>query len=218
MKTIICSDCHGRPDLLTNVIRHSGYVDGQDRLIFAGDLVDIGYDPINCLDILERHNAELLWGNHDLARYLGHPIWPQSSYDPDIYESLYNSRYDFQVATIVGDDILVTHAGLGERFYNSYFKPRDDIEYVCEVLNTMSLRDFWNDYSPVWYRSNNYDRLVNHFRQICGHTPPTSANGLRDISVDPYTQTSFDSKDRFRYALVRNNVISIIDSNYDQKL
>ena len=218
MKTIICSDVHGRPELLENVIKHSGYVKGQDRLIFAGDLVDIGHDPISCLEVLERHNTELLWGNHDLARYMGNPIWPQSSYDPEVYDAIYRNSHDFQIATIVGEDILVTHAGLGERFYNIYFKPYDDIEYVCDVLNAMSLRDFWNDYSPIWYRPNNYDRLVTYFEQICGHTPPTPENGLMAIGVDPYTRTGFESKDRFRYALVENSTISIIDSNYDQKL
>ena len=213
MRSIICSDCHGRPELIENVIKHSGYDEDQDRLVFAGDFVDIGPDPIRCLEILKKHNAELLWGNHDLARYMGHAIWPQSSYDPEIYEAIYNIRHDFQIATIVGDNILVTHAGLGERCYNSYFKPDDDIEYIFDVLNALSLREFWNDYSPVWYRPNGYDRLVTSFRQICGHTPPTHDNGLMGISVDPYVRHNFGSKDRFRYAVIQDNVISIVDSN-----
>ena len=217
MKTIVCSDCHGRPELITNVIEHSGYQEGQDRLIFAGDFLDIGFQPLECLDVLLNANAELLWGNHDLAAYLRHPISPQSDYDSDVYERLCQEASRFDVSTIIEPDILVTHAGMGKRFYNTYFDKNTSVEYINTFLNTMVFEDLWNDYSPIWYRHNRYDMPVMAIRQIFGHTPPIhfAGSGLMgyDIhSVDPWCQNGFECPDRFRYAVVEDGEITIMDS------
>ena len=222
MKTIVCSDCHGRPELVSNVIEHSGYRKGRDRLIFAGDFLDIGFYPIKCLEVLLDANAELLWGNHDLAAYLRHPISPQSEYDSDVYERLCQEASRFDVSTIIEPDILVTHAGMGKRFYNTYFNKNDSLEYINAYINSMLPGEqlnnyFWNDYSPIWYRPNYYDNPVKSFRQIFGHTPPIwfVKSGLvgHDIhSVDPWCQNGFECPDRFRYAVVEDGEITIKDS------
>ena len=54
MKTVILSDCHGQPHLITNVLKHSG---SWDRLIFAGDILDIGPNALECFNILQNNNA-----------------------------------------------------------------------------------------------------------------------------------------------------------------
>ena len=74
-KTVVIADCHGRTDLITNAINDCP---DYDRLIFAGDFVDIGPEPEQCLELLLDLNARILWGNHDLAVLFGERIHPSS--------------------------------------------------------------------------------------------------------------------------------------------
>lgn len=210
MKTIVISDCHGRPELINNAIEHSGYQENQDKLVFAGDFLDIGPDPLGCLDILEELDSELLWGNHDLARYLRHPIWPQSTYDdPKIHERLCEVATKFKVATC-HDGFLVTHAGLSE-CYDFEGAP---INKISDYLNKIKLKEFWVEYSPIWYRPNHYIKPYSGIKQVVGHTPPTSVPAFQDfVSVDPWCPGNFDDPKRFRYAVIKDQKVNIVDSN-----
>jgi hypothetical protein len=42
MRTIVFSDVHGEPDVIRGVVAHSGYVAGDDRLIFADGARRVG--------------------------------------------------------------------------------------------------------------------------------------------------------------------------------
>jgi hypothetical protein len=213
MKTIIFSDCHGRPDLITNVLDH---VNDWDRAIFAGDILDVGDHPIDCFNILKENSIELLWGNHDLAVLLNQRVWPQNPYDNEARNIIMDHQKDFRVATNV-NNILVTHAGLTDYFYNNYFdKEISDVREIANCLNGLPLSDFWQDASPLWYRPGNYYKPMS-IRQIVGHTPPgwIERSGIElnnFVSVDPYSQEGF-GPDRYRYALIENGEISIFDSN-----
>ena len=77
MRTIVLSDCHGHPQLVTAALEDAGFVNGRDRLVFAGDFLDRGPLPAACLEVLEEAGAEMLLGNHDAAILLGQQIWPQ---------------------------------------------------------------------------------------------------------------------------------------------
>jgi len=206
MRSIICSDCHGRPELIQNVVDDSGYDRKTDRLIFAGDLFDIGPDPLACMQLLLRLNAEILWGNHDVAAYFDLRISPQSRYDSSTYEQLHKISSSIQSAAIVDDDILVTHAGVGERFYSQFFVLDSDAEIIRDCINAMPLNMLWNDYSPLWYRPNEYDKLISFVRQVFGHTPKL------EYSVDPWTPHDYDSPSRYRYIVVENGEIRVCDS------
>jgi len=123
---------------------------------------------------------------------------------------------DFRVATNV-NNILVTHAGLTDYFYNNYFdKEISDVREIANCLNGLPLSDFWQDASPLWYRPG-CDYKPMSIRQIVGHTPPgwIERSGIElnnFVSVDPYSQEGF-GPDRYRYALIENGEISIFDSN-----
>jgi len=49
MRTIIFSDVHGEPASIRGVLAHSEYRSDKDRLVFAGDAIDIGTDSWGCL-------------------------------------------------------------------------------------------------------------------------------------------------------------------------
>lgn len=209
MRSIICADCHGRPELISNVIDHSEYRMGEDRLIFAGDFLDIGPDPIACMNLLCQHGAEILWGNHDVAAYFGLRISPQNRYEDAVYEKLNEIAAGMRVSTIVDGNILVTHAGVGEKFLAEHFNSDDDIELICSSMNALPLNVLWDDYTPLWYRPNKYDQLVDTFQQVFGHTP---AHDLPfGCSVDPWTPNGFDSPNRYRYVVVEDGKIVLHD-------
>jgi predicted phosphodiesterase len=52
-RTIVLSDAHGYPELIRNALAHSGFVAGVDRLVYAGDFVDRGDRPQECLDLID---------------------------------------------------------------------------------------------------------------------------------------------------------------------
>jgi calcineurin-like phosphoesterase family protein len=84
-RTIILSDCHGRPDLITNVLDHAK---DWDRAVFLGDILDIGNHPLECIDILLENDINLIWGNHDLAPIINKHIHPVSNYDTEVYNRI----------------------------------------------------------------------------------------------------------------------------------
>lgn len=228
MRTIVLSDCHGTPDLITNCLEHADYQKGYDRLVFAGDVLDIGFHPMKCIEILLDNNAELLWGNHDLAPIIGKSISYQNPYDVDVYKKMDSLIREFRVATSVGD-ILITHAGLSHRFYylesELYlldFYGDNTASIMAKHLNDIDLifnfELLWQNDSPLWYRPNSANPPLGGLRQICGHTPPSwiEKSGFTSdnfFSVDPYVYKK-DGQDnnRFRYAVIEDNIISIIDS------
>jgi len=213
MRVIILSDCHGSPHLIQNVLDHSEYEKTKDKLIFAGDLVDINYQPVECLDLLLDNNALLLWGNHDVAYILNKSIWPQNQFNYDFCDKLHEIKNQIKVA-IHCKKILITHAGLSESFY----KNLDRSEDIIEQINSIPLEKLWNDNSPLWYRPVKDNPPEKSLNQVVGHTPPgwLSQTGLQldnYISVDPYSTIGFD-KTRYRYAIIEENgSIRLMDSN-----
>lgn len=214
MKTIVFSDCHGNLDLITNVLNHAK---SWDRAIFAGDILDIGFSPLECIDLLLDNNIELLWGNHDLAPVLNRRIHPTSNYDLDVYERLESLRNIFRVATWQ-DDILITHAGLSQAFYNEFCSSTIVVaSQLATQLNKLHLESMWEKNGPVWYRPSKQYRPLPEIVQVVGHTPPswlayTGIDYPNYHTVDPYCKIGF-GKDRYRYAIIENNVITVIDSN-----
>jgi predicted phosphodiesterase len=213
MRCIVISDCHGSPHLITNALRHSSYNPKSDRLIFAGDIVDIGFDAGKCIDILLKNNAELLWGNHDLAIILNKQISPQNKFDSEIRNRIIKISNLFKVAAM-HDEVLITHAGLSQTFYDYYYRGGDIVKWLN---NNISLKkELWQGDSPLWYRpvtSNKPEAMP----QVAGHTPPgwieRSGFKLNDFyTVDPYCRENF-GPDRYRYAIIQDNKVQVIDSN-----
>jgi hypothetical protein len=204
---------------------------GRDHLIFAGDILDLGFHPLECMEVLLNENAELLWGNHDLAIILNKPISPISDYDVPVYDMLRSISHKFKVAACCGD-ILITHAGLSEKFHNACsdllclnFFNGDNYNLpalLAAKLNSMDLEDLWTPTGPLWYRPS-LSNIPLGVRQIVGHTPPEWIPNFSDFytvdphnefySVDPYCKGDSFGQGRYRYALIENNNITIIDSN-----
>jgi predicted phosphodiesterase len=205
MRCIVLSDVHGQPHLIKNVLKHSDYKIGQDRLVFAGDLLDIGTDPDTCLKLLIEANAEMLWGNHDAAIVLRKYISPQDPYSFSLYEKLRQAT-NFKVAA-VHDNVLITHAGVS----SNYFKEDHDVNIIAKALNSTPLIDLWSNDNILWYRPDDIPPKSN-IVQVVGHTPPEYCRPYENFyMVDPYCKISFN-KDRYRYAVIENNNVSIYDS------
>ena len=208
IRCIILADCHGSPHLITNVLKHSGYNKSTDRLVFAGDLVDIGYSALECIDILHENNVELLMGNHDAAIVLNKQIWPQNMINYEEQEKIIEIQSEFKMAA-VHDDVLITHAGLSDR----YFKDQNNVEEITKSLNETKLIDLWSGDNILWFRPGEGINPHPGIVQVVGHTPPVWCRPIKDFyMVDPYCKVGFDSN-RYRYAVIENGIVEIFDSN-----
>jgi len=89
-----------------------------------------------------------------------------------------------------------------------------------DYLNSIPLNKLWQPDSPIWYRPTKDNPPIGFFRQIVGHTPPgwLDRTGLcldNYISVDPYSTIRFD-KTRYRYSVVEDGKIELMDSNKEE--
>jgi hypothetical protein len=230
-RTIVISDAHGQPLYIQQALEEADYVKGVDRLIYAGDYIDIGPSPELCFDLLRKNDAEILWGNHELAILLGYQIHPQDSISWRFREFFAAMVYEWKVATVV-DDILVAHAGYGE-FYRPLLNKcggrLEDVvarenEDFTHILNSEMVKlQFWDtQLSPLWYRPYPYAPLAG-ITQVVGHTPPFGIpKQVHDmctyLTVDPYMppeewwgDTDYP-KGRWRYAVIEDGDVTIHDS------
>jgi bis(5'-nucleosyl)-tetraphosphatase (symmetrical) len=65
MRTIVIGDVHGCIDELHELLAKLAPRAGEDRLIFAGDLVDRGPEPRACVRLVRELGAEAVLGNHE---------------------------------------------------------------------------------------------------------------------------------------------------------
>ena len=213
-RAIVISDCHGQPHLITNALDHANYKIGKDRLIFAGDIIHIGYEALECMDILLENRAELLWGNHELAIILQKPIHPQNPLGRATYLGISAIKDLFKVATI-HDNVLITHAGLSKTFAIRYCDSFDDLD---KQLNKLTLIALWDQDSPVWYRPTKNNAPIDGIIQVCGHSSPSLLNLFKRqypnfYTVDPYAKNNFQPS-HYRYAVIEYGEIIVEDSNY----
>lgn len=211
-RCIVIADAHGQPWLIQNALDHAKYDPDRDRLVFAGDLVDIGFDALDCIRLLKENHAELLCGNHDLAIVLGKRIWPQNSFDHETESAIIAMKDEFKIATM-SYGFLITHAGLAKSF--KLPEPYSIPGSYSDDLNHMLYDELWTNNSPLWYRPTP-DNLPRDIPQIVGHTPPEwikkSVGKLPNfMSVDPYCSKSFDKK-RYRYVAIENSKATLFDS------
>ena len=212
MKHIFFSDCHAQPHLIENVLSHAN-PDTSDHLVFAGDILDVGFKEHECLDILLDERFELLYGNHDLAVILGQRIFPQNCYNDDVRERIIKNQNRFKIIAVC-DGVLVSHAGVSSSFITSNNIREVTTDNLLK-MNYWHLREMWFDDSPLWYRPTKYNLPID-IEQVVGHTPPEwierQGTFPKYHSVDPYTSVNFNET-RFRYAVIENGRIEIRDSN-----
>jgi len=64
-RTIVVGDVHGCLEELDELLRTVAHARGRDRLVFLGDLVDRGPDPVGVVRRARELDAECVLGNHE---------------------------------------------------------------------------------------------------------------------------------------------------------
>jgi len=237
--TLVVSDVHGYPELLERALRNSGFREGIDRLIFAGDFLDRGSLARECLRRLDDLGAEMLIGNHDQAIALGYWIGEQQeankAFREPLLERLRRRRIDL-VTSI--DGVLISHAGLTRVFAADFhalgrdparLAARMNDEYHAAVERQLEhgrelpeprILDEW---SPQRLRVDDADvgpgRLLVGVEQIAGHTTPTvfrrwttamfRAAGLHAIDPGTYGLGPGDHPRHYRYAVIQGGAVRV---------
>ncbi|MDI1447877.1 metallophosphoesterase [Polyangium sp. 6x1] len=120
-RTVVVGDLHGCRDELEDLLGHVGFGAG-DRLISVGDLVVRGPDPAGTIDLLRKHHARVVRGNHEdrLLRYRQAPpnAVPQlGSLQREVVRALRRRHWDFLASLPLWIDLpehglRVVHAGV----------------------------------------------------------------------------------------------------------
>lgn len=138
-RTIVISDVHGCVGELQDLLSKVAYVP-EDRLVFVGDLVDKGPNPLGALRLAQGLGAEMVLGNHE-DRYLqyhyhllhkkGQLPWGKTGnlwadkptmkpehlaffdqLDPFDFEFLEECPHFMSLGVFDGEDVAVVHGGL----------------------------------------------------------------------------------------------------------
>lgn len=64
-RCVIVGDVHGCLDEFRALLNLVSFVQGRDRLVQVGDLMDRGPDPVGCVRFARKLGAEVLMGNHE---------------------------------------------------------------------------------------------------------------------------------------------------------
>jgi len=107
------------------------------------------------------------------------------------------------------DDVLFLHGGLTHAFVK-YYAPDieyDDINAVVEEINSLGMREMWDDASPLWFRSQFYPEKMYkeaELLQVVGHTPVMQIDRLGNVlSCDLFsTYTTGDPIGTEEYLLI----------------
>jgi len=237
MSTLVLSDAHGYPELICNALQASGCGTGfgPERIVFAGDVVDRGDRPRECLKLLEGAGAEMLWGNHDVAVLLDRFVYPCSG-ESRGFRDEFTERYRsgaWRLATCV-EGVLITHAGISADYAPLWEECGRDPERMATRLNsefravvdyllTSGRKDLHppvlGNFGPLWFRPPNESRelLLQGAVQVVGHTPCRLPGVVAEVQqagyylVDPDVLGGLppDERDRYRYALIEDGEVSV---------
>jgi hypothetical protein len=164
-RVIGLSDVHGYPHLVNNVIKHSEFEKGKDRLIVVGDWADRGPKSIECFNILDELGAEFIIGNHEAAHLFGTRISPYDySIDRDKefmktqYIKLMNGGYK---VAIYANGFVFSHAGISIPLYNRITSRNDmlssAVSFVDYLNSTLEGVIEWDEEKQEFYM---YDPLT----------------------------------------------------------
>lgn len=235
MRTIVFSDVHGEPDVIEAVLAHSRFDAVADRLVFAGDAIEIGRNSTRCLELLDELGVEFLVGNHEWGAYTGVPN-ERTPLDPELVARVTRaiSSGKWRVATAVGH-VLITHAGVGQRLFATLgLSPESGPTRVARALNEQFRRaveegpratePVVRQTGPMWWRPNSRDEIAGHFAQIFGHTPLESLADLdlassqwrqHIVLIDPYVrawrESGYGSPVPLRYAVIEGESIRLVE-------
>ncbi|MCX6374351.1 MAG: metallophosphoesterase [Actinobacteria bacterium] len=237
--TLVVSDVHGYPELLENALRGSGFREGIDRLVFAGDFLDRGSLARECLQRLDELGAEALIGNHDQAIALGYWIGEQQEANKVFREPLLERLRTRRLNLVTSvDGVLISHAGLTRVFAADFRELGRDPARLAARLNRehhaavgrqlahgreLPEPRILDEWSPQRLRVDDADvgpgRLLDGVEQIAGHTTSTvfrrwttamfRAAGLHAIDPGTYGLGPGDHPRHYRYAVIQGGVVRV---------
>ena len=234
VRTIVFSDIHGEPDIIRGVLEHSGYSSAEDRLIFAGDAVDIGRDSAGCLEMLDDVGAELLAGNHEYGVFVD---WDFEPLDRDVVEAVKRrlTSGDWLVAA-EAEGVLITHAGVSASWIREFenhaggvvarFASALNEEFLGAIESgPLAGRGVVDVDGPLWWRPDRGVSELPGIVQVCGHTPldllahgeATESLGERGLHlVDPWVRgwadRGFSPPTPVRYAVIERGTVRVVDA------
>jgi diadenosine tetraphosphatase ApaH/serine/threonine PP2A family protein phosphatase len=151
--TAIISDVHGNLHALQAVLADI-QSRNVDRIVCLGDIIGYGPDPTGCVDLVQKHCAWSLMGNHDFG-VLYEPTnfnpgaeaaayWTREAFDSEPDDTARRKRYEFlgrlrvRIVETAGDGrtpVLFVH-GSPRRPINEYIFP-DDVSGAPDKLTTI---------------------------------------------------------------------------------
>jgi 3',5'-cyclic AMP phosphodiesterase CpdA len=233
MRTIIFSDVHGEPSIIAAVVEHSNYRPDVDRLIFAGDAIEIGRDSLGCLELLDELGAECLVGNHDYAAFTGMPI-EHERIPEDVLQrvgkTLMSGRWHLAAEA---DGVLITHGGVSELFLDAY-EQAGSVAGLVETLNAglaVAIESYlttgdaeFDEAGPLWWRPGWGVEPLPGVVQVVGHSPLEMMRAQRDAEdwetrgiylVDPYVRgwrmRRFKPPAPVRYAVIEDGNVRVVE-------
>lgn len=233
-RTIVLSDLHGDASLLSRALEHAEFT-SSDRLVIAGDLIDIGSD--DTLGAAEAAGATILAGNHEVAAALGLLISPQDPLSlergPWFFERFVDG--DWPLALEV-EGWLITHAGVSLALDDIIEQVGGEPARVAELLNAVFRSEMahaetdpprtWTDLQrlrivggqmgPLWFRPLNPQHVPSGLRQIVGHTPPdlvgeARLEQLHALGWRLVEPGGHHRRGGFRYAVIENGDATVYD-------
>lgn len=238
-RTIVISDSHGHLGPFEAALAHARFDAGADRLITAGDLLDVGEDDV--IGRAKALGAEMLVGNHEVAAALGLRIHPQNESSLARGEDITQRILDGSLRLAAeSDGWLITHAGVSETLSDVIARNGREPAAIAEALNTAFRREFeaaigsrpigWDDLQryrllggqsgPLWFRPLSSDLLPSGLRQMIGHTPPdlVAEEGLRVLRNAQWLLVDAGGHDpsvaaagRFRYGVVQDGEACVVE-------
>jgi len=235
-RTIVFSDAHGEPAIIRSVVEHSGYDPECDRLVFAGDAVEVGRDSWGCLQLLDELGAECLVGNHEYSVFVGWDLEGapvESRVHDAVCELITSGAWNLAA---VADGVLITHAGVADGFAEDFevagggavdrFVDALNEEFAGAVeLGPMATEGVIDVDGPLWYRPSDDAPPLPDVVQVAGHTPPelfrrmgrvldsTRAAGMH--FVDPWVRgwqmRAYTEPTPVRYAVIENGTVTLVE-------
>lgn len=237
-RTIVVSDIHGEPAVLERALEHARFDPVKDRLLVAGDCVEVGADSRGAVEAVEALSADVLVGNHEIALVLGQPIEVDTRPDEQL-RALLRERVLSGAWPLVAevDGILVSHAGLSRAHQRAFdVRAGGDPVRFARIVNRRWLRDLraavergsidFGDLTgmagPLWFRPASPADLLAGVRQVAGHTPPEILRDPRAPArleradfhiVDPFVRGWVRGRRPepapFRYAIVEGGRVRV---------
>lgn len=182
MATYVIGDVQGCYDELQLLLQKINFDKQQDKLIFAGDIINKGPKSLETIDFIMSlgDSAQTVLGNHDIlflaVSYNYLPPNNKDTFDDllkapnlkQIQEWLCNQSLLIRV-----DDIFITHAGIPHIWSpKKAIKRANEVEFVLknETTRRLLLANLFNDKSKKWDKeSEGIDRwlsILNYFTRM----------------------------------------------------